>query len=211
MLVKLFRCTVDRRNVFVRGQSAWCGLAGLPGFVAQCGGWARPDPDRAVIAGFWGDRASYDRFMAADHDRIFAEAGQRGSFCGSSAVLAESVYPMPGSAGDLADAVGGAGFLRVALCRVRPGREDHFLGVQRGVWLPGMRDAAGMLGGVFARDIADPLRYLVLTLWASEADHDAYTRDRLGLLRGRARPADDLDDLAGVGAVLDRGWSVSGG
>lgn len=210
MLVKLFRCTVDHRAAFDRGQSAWRGLAGLPGFVAQAGGWSRPDPARAVIVGFWGDRASYDRFMAADHDRIYADSAQNGTYHDPVTVLAVVVHPMPGSAGGIADAVGRAALLRVADCRVRPGREPHFREVQRDIWLPGMRDTPGMLGGVFARGVSDPRRYLVLTLWASEADHDAYTRDRLGPLRERARPTDDLDDLTGAVVRLEQRWAVSG-
>ncbi|HHN78427.1 MAG TPA: DUF4937 domain-containing protein [Phycisphaerales bacterium] len=208
MLVKLFRCTVDHREAFARGQAAWRGLVGLTGFIAQCGGWARPGPDRAVIVGFWNDRASYDHFMAIDHDRIYADAAQSGTYHDPTAVLAGVVHPMPGSAEKFTDAVGRARLLRVADCRVRPGREAHFRDVQRGVWLPGMREVHGMLGGVFARVLDDPLRYLVLTLWASEADHDAYTRDRLGPLRERARPEADVDALDGAGVRLEPAWCV---
>ncbi len=208
MLVKLFRCTVDQREAFARGQAAWRGLVGLPGFVAQCGGWTRPGPDRAVIVGFWNDRASYDRFMAADHDRIYTDADQSGTYHDPTAVLAGVVHLMPGSAEKITEAVGRAGLLRVADCRVKPGCEAHFLDVQRGVWLPGMREAPGMLGGVFARGLDDPLRYLVLTLWASEADHDAYSRDRLGPLRGRARPEADVEALEGASVRLEPAWCV---
>jgi len=78
MLIKWVRCRVADREAFHRGQLAWAGLRGMPGFRGQCGGWSRHDPDRAHILGFWADEPSYRAFMAGAHDRL--AAAQIGSY-----------------------------------------------------------------------------------------------------------------------------------
>jgi heme-degrading monooxygenase HmoA len=76
-----------------------------------------------------------------------------------------------------------------------------------------MQRSAGMLGGAFsvaADDADDARRFLVTTLWASEAAHAAYARDALPALREQANVADDLESITGRLIRVEPTWAVVG-
>ncbi|MBO0839261.1 MAG: YdbC family protein [Sciscionella sp.] len=201
MLLKWIRCTVADRPAFDRGQRDWAGLRELPGFLGQRGGWATDGT--ANILALWSDVASYQRFMAAEHDEL--AAGQAGTIARTDVRLFQRRLPigqLPAGNGH----IGGA--LRLAHCMVRANRIEHFIGVQSTVWNPGMNSTEGFVGGVFAQ--REELEFLVATQWASVADHVRYQAVRFPALRDRAQPTLDLERITGYVVDLDPGWSVDG-
>lgn len=113
---------------------------------------------------------------------------------------------MAGDAADLPSALAGATLLRVAHCRLRPGRERHFLEVQRDVWAPGMAAAGGMLAGVVTR--LDEEHHLVTTLWSGPEAHERYVARHLPALLARADLEEDLRSTAGHLIPLEPHWRV---
>lgn len=209
-IIKWIVCDVPhaRREDFGREQRRWSVLADADGFVAQVGGWDQFG--HACIVGVWRDECAYKAFMEKLHDEIF-ESGQQGaSYKSSQVVVAKQVLDMPGECSTLAAASGAGGFLRVADCRVKPDRLDHFLNAQQDIWRPGMADVGGMFGGVFSRGIDDELRYFVMTFWSDSDSHAAYTESTLPRLRKQATPDDDLSSLEGIQVNLVDDWRVIG-
>ena len=202
MLVKWIRCGVVDRPGFDRGQRRWAALREQPGFRGQGGGWSRSQPGVAHLFAFWDDRRSYDAFMAGPHDGI--AAGQNGSFEMLGVRLFEHRLDVKvGFEPVFAD----ADLLRVALCKVRPDRVDHFTLMQQRVWNPAMAGSPGMLRGVFGQ-AAGSADFLVLSLWDSGTEHGKYRDNAVARLSDRAEL--DADVLSVAGDVVDvvPSWSV---
>ncbi|MEU9026749.1 DUF4937 domain-containing protein [Streptomyces sp. NPDC048383] len=199
------RVPVASRERFGSGQRAWAAIGDAEGLVGQVGGW---DGERghARIMGLWSGSESYGRFMRERHDEVFALTGQEGSFTAVETAAGENVLDLAGETADLPGALAGAELLRVADCRVLPGRAEHFLAVQRRVWGPGMAAAGGMRAGVVIRLAPD--RYLVTTLWSSRAAHDRYRTEHFPALHARAGLPEDLRSTTGHLIPLERDWSV---
>lgn len=196
MLVKWVRCRVTDPDTFGRGQQGWAALAGVPGFLGQCGGWSRRRPDVAHVFAWWRSPDDHEAFLSGPHDRL-AES-QAGSY-GDIDVhlfgheLTIGAGPGRGSA------------VRLAHCDVRPGREEHFVRAQSEVWNPGMEAAPGMSGGLFCRQQRE---FLVLTWWRSEQDHARYESERFPGLRAASHAAGDLAAVTGDLVALERSWTV---
>lgn len=211
MLLKLIVCRVppEKRSAFSRAQEAWSALTGAEGFLGQAGGWDAAESNAAVILGLWRDEAAYRAFMAGLHDRVFDASGQGATYESCSVALRSELFPIPGeSGGGAAKGLPRGAFLRVAECRILPGREDHFIHAQQVVWNPGMAGADGMLGGSFGRCVAEPRDFLVATFWASEEDHRRYGEKLLPKLRERSGAAEDLENLQGWRVALEPAWRV---
>ncbi|MFB7472964.1 DUF4937 domain-containing protein [Kitasatospora sp. NPDC056184] len=193
----------DGRERFSAGQRGWAAIGDQPGLVGQVGGW---DRGCARVLGLWEDAVAYGRFMRERHDAVVGASGQGGTYAAIETADGAVVLEMPGDAADLPRALETAALLRVADCRLRPGRTAHFLDVQRRVWAPGMAAAGGMLGGVVTR--LAPRRYLVTTLWSDPAAHRRYAAERLPALRERAAIEDDLRTLDGRPVPLEPAWTV---
>lgn len=208
MLLKRILCRVPARSraAFAKGQRAWAATRAVPGFLGQCGAYV---DDTAWILALWADRAAYEGFMAEWHDAIAAEADQRGCYASICVDLFDLVQSMPGACPNLSSAVARAGFARIADCRVRPGREDHFTAAQAAVWTPGMKGAPGMLAGGFWRARDGSPRYLVVSLWTDADAHARYLEDPFPRLRREAAPDEDLSGLRGTHFALDPAWTVA--
>lgn len=204
MLVKWITCGVTDPVAFDHGQRTWTELRDLPGFLGQGGGRSRRDPGLVHVFGCWADRPSHAAFMGRTHDRI--AVAQAGTYDTIEVRLFEHRMdigdPFP------ADFTG-ASMLRLAHCHVKASRRAHFIRAQAEVWNPGMAGAPGMLRGVFAQGGAD--EFLVLSLWASVADHEDYLRDRFPTLRRRSGAADDLAGITGDLVDLEPAWTVPAG
>jgi hypothetical protein len=74
---------------------------------------------------------------------------------------------------------------------------DHFENVQKEIWLPGMRNSSGMLGGKFSRSAKNTSRYLVSTFWNSLENHDDYVENKLLKLKALADVNNDIDSIIG--------------
>ena len=146
VLVKWMRCTVVDRPGFARAQRKWAGLLGEPGFRGQGGGWSRTRDGVAHLFGFWDSRAFYDSFMARSHDRL--HASQAGTYKDAQVRLFEYRFDVKTG---FRPVFSDADLLRVAHCRVRPDRAEHYTLMQEKVWNPAMAGSPGMLRGIFAQ------------------------------------------------------------
>ncbi|HZG05262.1 MAG TPA: YdbC family protein [Streptomyces sp.] len=202
MLVKWMRCTVVDRRGFERGQRKWAGLLGEPGFRAQGGGWSRSRPGVAHLFGFWESRAFYDSFMARSHDRL--AAAQSGTYKDAQVRLFEYRFDVKvGFQPQFTD----ADLLRVAHCKVRRERIEHYTLMQEKVWNPAMAGSPGMLRGVFAQAQAED-EFLVLSMWDSAAEHGKYRTERIERLALRAQLGADVMAVAGDVIDLEPAWTV---
>ncbi|MGY1456936.1 YdbC family protein [Streptomyces sp. SS8] len=202
MLVKWMRCTVVDRRGFERGQRKWAGLLGEPGFRAQGGGWSRSRPGVAHLFGFWESRAFYDSFMARSHNRL--AASQNGTHKDAQVRLFEYRFDVKvGFRPQFTD----ADLLRVAHCRVRPDRIEHYTLMQEKVWNPAMAGSPGMLRGVFAQAQAED-EFLVLSMWDSAAEHGKYRTERIERLALRAQLGADVTAVGGDVIDLEPSWTV---
>jgi len=197
----------DHTAAFTRAQEAWAELRDSQGFLGQWGGWDMADDGTAGILACWRDEAAWRHFQAGAHDRIVAGSGQAGTMEACATALFDLVLDMPGAAGTLPGAAGGAAVLRVADCRLRPGRREHFEAVQARAWRPAMAAAPGMLGGAFGRARDGTDRYLVATFWRSAREHEAW-RSRVPAWREEAQAAEDLLALRGFVVGLVPQWTV---
>ncbi|CAM5493143.1 hypothetical protein SAVIM338S_03473 [Streptomyces avidinii] len=193
------------RGRFAVAQGAWAAIGDQPGLIGQVGGWD-PATGRAHVLAFWTDAGSYGRFMRERHDTVFAGSGQQASYSSIETATGETVLEMAGDSSGVAAALEGAALLRVADCRLLPGREEHFLEVQRSIWAPGMAAAGGMLAGAVTR--LDEHRHLVTTLWSGADAHARYVASRLPGLLSRAALAADLRSTTGHVLPLDPAWRI---
>lgn len=191
-----------QRAAFSRAQAAWTDTALCTGFIGQAGGWDAEG--RACILGVWHDAAAADRFMAHVHDAITNANQQADAYTHLEVVLADGLLRMPGGARTLSAALPAARFLRVADCTIHAPRRSAFVGAQLRVWAPGMAACPGMLGGLFSS--AGPERYLVTSLWESEAHHQAYVDGPFADLRAQADAAGDLKHITGHRVLLETSW-----
>ncbi|MFI6154321.1 DUF4937 domain-containing protein [Kitasatospora sp. NPDC051170] len=206
---KWIGCSVptESRERFSAAQRAWSSISDQPGLIGQVGGWD-PATGRAQLLALWTDEDAYRRFMREGHDAVTAANRQSTSYTAIDVATGEVVLDMPGDAGTaLPLALERATLLRVADCRLLPGRDDHFLHIQRHLWAPGMAAAGGMLTGVVTR--LEPHRYLVTTLWSTPAAHQHYTTHHLPTLLSRATLQQDVDSMTGHTLPLEPTWRVN--
>lgn len=173
MLIKWIVCNVpmEDRSSFSTAQERWKAISRAPGFVAQFGGWDEKNSQEACILSLWKDQASFDFFMAEIHDTVTESNSQASTYSGISVDFFEPEMEMPGEFKNLVDAIGHGNFLRVVDCRVFQERVEHFRQAQKDIWIPGMSQSPGMLGGSFNSGHRDPQRFLVTTLWSSRESH----------------------------------------
>jgi len=209
MFVKWMICEVDetQRAAFRKAQIAWRQIHAVAGFVAQVGGWSTAGREACILA-FWQDRSAYECFFRFVHDAVTYKSGQVRTYHRMKIAFADGLIRMRGAGPTLAAAAREARLLRVADCRVRRARRNHFVDAQLNVWEPGMAECAGQLGGMFSvvEDTED--RFLVTTLWRDEDSHDRYVRDELPRLKDEARPEGDLRGIVGRKVRLEREWTV---
>ncbi|RME53005.1 MAG: DUF4937 domain-containing protein, partial [Deltaproteobacteria bacterium] len=198
MVIKWIVCRVPegKRNSFDEAQQAWKTISESPGFLGQIGGWNRHDPSEACIAAFWQDEAAYRNFMDRIHDGVTQKNAQAQTYDAIEVRDCQALFEMPGSERGILQAAAHATLLRVADCTLKPGRDEHFVEVQKSVWIPAMTSTAGMSWGTFTRyDRAGS--YLVLSLWKDAASHDRYRVEQVPRLREKARVDEDLEALTG--------------
>lgn len=193
VLIKWMRCRTTDAKAFDDGQRAWGELAGLPGFLGQCGGWS--EPGVAHVLAFWRSADDHAAFLAGPHDRL--AAAQRGSYAEIGVRLFERELTMDGPCdGEV---------VRLAHCHVREAREPHFVAAQERVWAPGMAAAPGMRGWLFGRDGRE---FLVLSWWRTGFDHARYQAERFPALRAESQAAADLEAISGDLVALEPAWTV---
>ncbi|MEU3463056.1 YdbC family protein [Streptomyces sp. NPDC006733] len=202
MLVKWIRCGVVDRAGFERGQRKWAGLRGQPGFRGQGGGWSRAQPGVAHLFAVWDSRAAYEAFMTGGaHDQL--AGSQADSYENLGVLLFEHLLDVRvGFDARFAD----ADLLRVAHSRVRPGRAEHFVEMQKKVWNPAMAGSPGLLRGTFAEGPDN--NFLVLSLWSSVDERGKYRPTAMARLAERTELEDDVSSVAGDVVDLVQAWTV---
>ncbi|MBC2876787.1 MULTISPECIES: YdbC family protein [Streptomyces] len=201
MLIKWIRCVVVDRRGFDRAQRKWAGLLGEPGFLSQGGGWSRSRPDVVHLFSFWESRAFYDSFMARSHDRL--AVAQAGTYKDVRVRLFEHRLDVKvGFRPEFTD----ADVVRIAHCRVREEREEHFRTVQEKVWNPAMAGSPGMLRGMLGA--APGPEFLILSMWNSEAEHGKYRAERVERLALRAQMEADVEAVDGDVVGVEASWTV---
>jgi Domain of unknown function (DUF4937 len=211
MLLKWIVCQVhsEMRSAFSRTQDQWRSIENADGFVGQFGGWDTKNGRTDVcILGLWSSPSAYESCMRHLHDQVTAENQQERTYHQIALELFESHLPVLGQCGDLASAYAKGHFLRVADCQVKEGRVDHFIEVQKSIWVPGMRQSAGMLGGSFNRSSRASNRFLVITVGDSESWHDHYAREKLPDMRRKSPVADDTAAIMGRFVRLEDSWLI---
>jgi uncharacterized protein YeaO (DUF488 family) len=210
VLVKWVQCRVppNRRLAFGAAQAGWSRLSGEAGLVGQLGGWDVRSPEMACLVAIWRSRSEYETFMARRHDELVAATDQAGTYSAVDTAVGDVLLVMPGTSASPAEALVAAGLVRVADCRVRAERTDHFRSAQERIWVPGMAESEGMLGGWFS-DLSGG-RFLVTTLWKDPDCHAAYVADRLPELRERAEVDGDVEELTGRVLPIEPSWRVLG-
>jgi len=210
MYIKWIVCQVKEgmREAFSRAQEQWISTAQAEGFIAQAGGWNIEDKNEACIIAFWESREHLEQFMASLHDRIFEENRQSATYHTISVSYFDSLLEMDGQADSLKEAIRNSSLLRIADCDVWPESVKHFEAVQRSVWLPGMKQSEGMLGGMFSKASNQPHRYLVSTFWDSAEHHDRYANEKVPVLREKTAVGQDLNHITGRQIALVESWRV---
>lgn len=208
-VLKLILCRVPApgRDRFAAGQRAWHGLSALGGFRGQTGGWTLEDPNEALILGLWSDDLARATFMNGAHDTLYA-ASRQAEVIDEIAITTWDLAPDSDAGLPLEAAAGRAGgFLRLADCQLFPGREDHFLAVQREVWNPAMQ-AAGVLAASLWRGRDDPARFLSVSLWRTRESERSWSEHPFFECWHSAGVEDDCETVAGRMARVEDDWRV---
>jgi hypothetical protein len=201
VLVKWIRCGVVDRAGFERGQRKWAGLLGEPGFRGQGGGWSRGQPGVAHLFAFWESRSYYNAFMSGVHDRL--ASAQTATYENLGVKLFERRLDVKvGFRGQFSD----SDLLRVAHCKVRPDRVEHFALMQEKVWNPAMAGSPGMLRGVFAE--GPEADFLVLSMWDTTTERGKYRDGSVVRLSERAELEADVLSVAGDVVDVVQAWTV---
>ncbi len=210
MFVKWIVCEVedDQKQAFSKAQEKWKEIVVAKGFLAQTGGWDIDNQGIACVISFWEKAEALDFFMKNIHDKIFHENKQSNTYKSINIGYFSDKIEMHGQSDSLTDAFRKSSFLRIADCFVKPGRTGHFEKVQKEIWLPGMRNSHGMLGGVFSKDVNNSNRYLVSTFWDNETNHTRYVNSILPVLQKKADIKNDLENISGRKISLVDSWKV---
>jgi hypothetical protein len=201
VLVKWSRRGVVDRAGFERAQPAWAVLRGEPGFLGQGGGWSRAQPGVAHVFAFWESRRHHDAFTARDQGRLDAERSATYESLGDK-FFEHRLDVKVGFQPLFTD----ADLLRLAHCRVRPDRAEHFTLMQERVWNPAMAGSPGMLRGLFAEGHESD--FLVLSLWDTATEHGKYRDGAVTRLSDRAELEADVTAVAGDVVDLVTDWAV---
>ncbi len=210
MYIKWIVCDVKEnfRDEFSLAQEKWKAIKNINGFKGQAGGWNLEKTSEACIISFWKDKKSLTYFMEYIHDDIFHDNKQDKTFQSIRIKYFDSKFDLLGRAKDLTETLENAEILRIAESLVIPENSEHFEEVQQLLWIPEMRKAKGMLGGVFSLAEKESNRYLVSTFWDNLEDHQTYARDKVPILREKAGVANDLITMDGKEILLVNTWKV---
>jgi len=210
MYLKWIVCEVEdgNRDAFSLAQAKWIETKNTKGFLGQVGGWNLHNSNEACILSFWDDKDSLLYFMENIHDKIFNNSKQEKTYKSIFVNYFNLKFNMLGGKIDLTERIKDAKFLRIADCKVKPERANHFENVQNSVWMHGMKESKGMLGGEFSTSENESYRYLVSTLWDDVENHSNYVKNSLPILRNKSDVENDLQNITGKQILLENSWSI---
>jgi len=196
------------KDEFSFAQEKWIRTKSANGFIAQAGGWNLHDETEACIISFWESADALKYFMQNLHDQIVSENTQDKFYSSIMVDHFNSILPMEGESSTLLQAINDADFLRIADCKVKNDKVEHFEEVQKDIWRPGMKKANGMLGGCFSNSAQNKNKYLISTFWDSRENHNNYVNEILPELREKADAGNDLDIIFGKQILLVDSWKI---
>lgn len=210
MFLKWIVCEVenDQKQAFSHAQERWRKIVSAKGFIAQAGGWDADMPDIACVIGLWENERDLSIFMNSLHDEIFRENNQADTYKSININYFLSGIEMQGECISMSEAIRKGGFLRIADCIVKPDRAEHFEEVQKEIWMPGMKNSKGMLGGLFSKNTNSDSRYLVSTFWDNEINHSNYIKTKLPVFQKGTDIKSDLKNITGRKIRLVSSWKV---
>jgi heme-degrading monooxygenase HmoA len=210
MIIKWIVCEVPqgKKEEFSHAQEEWKALKGIKGFIGQIGGWDLKLNSDACVLSIWEDFESYKLFMDNTHDQIFHRNNQKQSYKSITVTLFESLLDIPGVYNEIYESLTKGKILRVADTTIHDDREQHFIKVQKDIWIPGMNKASGMYSGMFCKVTGALSRYLVTTLWKDERTHQEYVETIFPLLKHKAELEKDISFILSRLILLDDKWTV---
>lgn len=210
MYIKWIVCDEKKNHKkdFSLAQEKWIGMQNAEGLIGQIGGWDLNHANVACVISFWDNEKSVRKFMREIHDEIFLKNKQSQYYNSIEVEYFNSIISMGGESGSLVSAMKDANYLRIADCLVKQKSINHFEKVQKEIWLQGMKNSKGMLGGKFAKSTNNASKYLVATLWDSPENHDYYVKNNLQKLKKEAAVQNDIDTIIGRQIALVDGWKV---
>lgn len=210
MFIKWIVCEVEdaQKQAFSKAQEAWQKMASAKGFLFQTGGWDIDNQNIACVIAFWEKAEDLHVFMDDLHDEIFHKNKQVNTYNSINISHFDGKLEMQGQSDSLTEAFRKSRFLRIADCLVKPYRKQHFEKVQKEIWIPGMKNSEGMLGGFFSEDAKNDKRYFVSTFWDSEKNHSEYSLSKLPVFQKKADIKSDLMEISGRKIQLVDSWKV---
>lgn len=210
MYIKWIVCCIKKNfeKEFSLAQEKWIKMQETSGLIGQIGGWDLKDKNTACVISFWEDQKSLEYFMQNIHDKIFLENKQVECYDSIEVGYFNSILSMEGECSSLVDIIKNAKLLRIADCFVKQNNIDHFEKVQNEIWLPGMKNSNGMLGGKFSQSNNNSSRYLVSTFWNSLENHDNYVENKLLKLKVLANVKSLINSITGRQIVLVDSWKI---
>lgn len=210
MIVKWIECQVeeDQKTKFSEAQEKWAKTKNVPGFIAQTGGWDSIYPEKAYIIAFWEDEESLREFMLNDHDNLYDETNQAGTYEKLTINYFTSQTELHGDADSLLDAIEHSFFLRAVNCIVRSNGTKHFENVQKSVWLPGFKKADGMQGGLFSKSQGEQNHYHLSAFWDYPESNNKFEKSELLSLRKIAAVNEDILSLDVALVDIEESWKV---
>lgn len=210
MYIKWIVCCIKKNfeKEFSLAQEKWIKMQETSGLIGQIGGWDLKDKNTACVISFWEDQKSLEYFMQNIHDKIFLENKQVEYYDSIEVGYFNSILSMEGECSSLVDIIKNAKLLRIADCFVKQNNIDDFEKVQNEIWLPGMKNSNGMLGGKFSQSNNNSSRYLVSTFWNSLENHDNYVENKLPKLKVLANVKSLINSITGRQIIIVDSWKV---
>lgn len=210
MYIKWIVCNVNKNfeKEFSTAQEQWIETQNSVDFIGQVGGFDLNNKKIACIISFWENESSLKLFMKNIHDKVFLNNNQSEFYNSIKVDYFNSVLKMDGKFDLLIDALNNGKLLRIADCLVKQEKVNHFELAQKEVWLPGMKNNQGMLGGVFSKDDKNASHYLVSTFWSSLENHRKYVETNLPKLKVKADVKNDIASIIGRQILLIDSWKV---
>jgi len=210
MYIKWINCNVSLhlKDKFSLAQEKWIRTKSAKGFVAQTGGWNSKDETEACIISFWENKYALQYFMTNFHDQIFIENKQDQFYSSIAVDHFNSNLTLEGESSTFIQAIKNAHILRIADCRVKNDKVEHFEQMQKEIWQPGMKNAKGMLIGYCSKSTNDTNAYLITSFWDSQENHQKYVDNILHGLREKADVINDLETTAGKQLFLVDSWKI---
>jgi len=178
------------------------------GFCGQIGGFNLESSNpQACTLTFWSSVRAYVKFMERERESALARYQERKREMIEVALFNSSIT-FPDESQAVLECLEKSAILRVTDCRIRAEKEDHFVSVEKDVWIPGMSWSEGMLAGIFSKAMNDEPRYLVTTFWKDLHAHNNYHQNVFPDLSETANSGEDVCQMSRSLLKLEPSWFV---